>query len=387
MILDHYKFLHIIYNLLSSMPTTSYIRRTSHYAECVQAGFLIGTHDQPLLLNKTGHRIWEGLEYATSLDQLVDCVVREFAIARDIARPEIEAFIVTLCDLGLVRSADAPDLMRDRYLGLLKRSLANLIYADNEQRLWRLFDQNGRPPDVWPSQTELRDLRYEESEDFATLTTAKKLGYVVQRQPGRYAHTMVGLHGLTHVERIAEEIFAFGISGDFVDAGVWRGGCGILMRAMHHAFGETHRQVWVADSFAGVPVATSEPDLRMNIDLSEKCYPWMSSSLQAVQDTFATYELLDSGVRFLPGLFSNTLPEAPIDKIALLRIDGDLYTSTLDCLEALYDRVSNGGFIIVDDYGAFSACREAVDVFRSARGITAPLVHVNWTIIHWRKDG
>jgi len=364
-----------------------HFRRVAHYAEIVPEGLLIGTPERPLLLNGTGRRIWDALEYATSIAELADLLAADFAVSPDVAQQEAEGFVTKMCDAGLVTAALRSDPMRDRYFALLKRSLVNLIYADNEQRLWRLFDGKGQPPEQWPSHAEFRDLRYDDAESYARLVAAKQVGHVVHRQPGRYAHTMVGLHGLTHVERLVEHVFEAEVPGDFVDAGVWRGGCGVLMRAMQRAFGQADRRLWVADSFAGVPVASAEPDLRMNIDLSEAAYPWMSASIQSVRDTFAAYDLLDPDVRFLPGLFADTLPRAPIAAIALLRIDGDLYTSTMDCLAALYDRVSVGGYVIVDDYGAFSACREAVDGFRAARGITEPLVHANWTIVHWRKDG
>ena len=92
-------------------------------------------------------------------------------------------------------------------------------------------------------------------------------------------------------------------------------------------------------------------------------------------------------MRFLPGLFADTLPDAPIGRIALLRLDADLYSSTMDGLEALYDKVASGGFVIVDDYWALPSCREAVDEFRARRGIAAPIERINWTVIHWRKDG
>jgi O-methyltransferase len=111
----------------------------------------------------------------------------------------------------------------------------------------------------------------------------------------------------------------------------------------------------------------------------------MLASQREVTDNFSAFDLLDDGVRFLPGLFADTLPEAPVAQIALLRMDGDLYTSTLDVLHALYDRVVPGGYVIVDDY-ALAPCRQAIDEFRAERGITDPVERINWTIVHWRKS-
>ncbi|HEX7403049.1 MAG TPA: TylF/MycF/NovP-related O-methyltransferase, partial [Usitatibacter sp.] len=68
-----------------------------------------------------------------------------------------------------------------------------------------------------------------------------------------------------------------------------------------------------------------------------------------------------------------------------LRLDGDLYESTWDALTALYDRVVPGGFVLIDDYGDFPPCRQAVDEFRQQRGIGEPLQKIDWTGVYWRK--
>lgn len=69
-----------------------------------------------------------------------------------------------------------------------------------------------------------------------------------------------------------------------------------------------------------------------------------------------------------PGWFQDTVPGANIDQIALLRLDGDLYESTLVCLQHLYPRVVSGGWVIVDDYG-LPGCREAVNQFLGSEPI------------------
>jgi O-methyltransferase len=100
---------------------------------------------------------------------------------------------------------------------------------------------------------------------------------------------------------------------------------------------------------------------------------------------FARYGLLDEQVRFLPGWFRDTLPGAPIDELALIRLDGDLYESTIVALEALYPKLAPGGCLIVDDYGALDTCRQAVDDYRAAHAISEPLEHVDWTGVYWRR--
>jgi hypothetical protein len=95
--------------------------------------------------------------------------------------------------------------------------------------------------------------------------------------------------------------------------------------------------------------------------------------------------LLDEQVRFLPGWFSDTLPTAPIERLAVLRLDGDMYGSTMEALEALYPKLSVGGYVIVDDYGAVPQCKEAVTDFRAAHQIIDPMETVDWTGVYWQR--
>ena len=112
----------------------------------------------------------------------------------------------------------------------------------------------------------------------------------------------------------------------------------------------------------------------------------LAISVEQVEENFRRYDLLDDQVKFLKGWFSDTLPTAPIEKIAVLRLDGDMYASTMDALEPLYDKVPVGGYVIVDDYGAVKACAEAIHDFRDARGITDELVEIDWAGVYWRKS-
>ncbi|RPH80243.1 MAG: hypothetical protein EHM80_05790, partial [Nitrospiraceae bacterium] len=85
------------------------------------------------------------------------------------------------------------------------------------------------------------------------------------------------------------------------------------------------------------------------------------------------------------GWFRDTLPTAPISQLAVLRLDGDLYESTMDALNALYPKVSPGGFVVVDDYG-LPTCRAAIDDFRRARGIIDPIHRIDWTGVFWQRS-
>jgi O-methyltransferase len=179
------------------------------------------------------------------------------------------------------------------------------------------------------------------------------------------------------------QILADNIQGDCIECGVWRGGTTIFMRGFLVANQAADRVVWVADSFCGLPVPHYRED--RGLDLSAATHPMLAVNLETVRDLFERYGLLDDQVRFLPGWFKDTLPSAPIRELALLRLDGDLYESTINGLEALYDKVVPGGFVIVDDYGCIPQCRKAVDDFRARRNITEPIQEVDWTAIYWRR--
>ena len=197
-----------------------------------------------------------------------------------------------------------------------------------------------------------------------------------------FTYTMVGRARLNDLDHCVTTVLAEEVPGDLVECGVWRGGASILMRGILAAWNVTDRTVWVADSFAGVPKPEHPRD---TIDLSPDVHPELAVSRDRVAANFALFDLLDDQVRFVEGYFSESLPSAPIERIAVLRLDGDLYESTAATLEALYDKVSPGGFVIVDDYGVLEPCRAAVEDFRSERGVADPIETIDWTGVRWRK--
>lgn len=208
------------------------------------------------------------------------------------------------------------------------------------------------------------------------------------RQSGRdwptCAHTMIGCERLHNLRDLAEQILAEDIPGDFMETGVWRGGACILLRAVLKAHGVTDRRVFAADSFEGLP----KPDVALypaDAGDNHHSFEELAVSLDRVKANFAKYELLDEQVVFLKGWFKDTLPAAPIEKLALLRLDGDMYQSTIEALRCLYDRVAPGGFVIVDDYGCVTGCRQAVDDFRSEHGISEPIRDIDGWGVFWRK--
>lgn len=197
-----------------------------------------------------------------------------------------------------------------------------------------------------------------------------------------FAETMVGHRRLENVRDCLECVLADGVPGDLVETGVWRGGTVIFMRAVLTVYGVGNRRVWAADSFQGLPRPT--PGYYENdVDLHQ--HGELAVSLDQVKENFRRYGMLDDQVRFLPGWFNDTLPSAPIETIALLRLDGDMYESTMVALRSLYPKVSRGGFVIIDDYGALEVCRQAVHDFRDEHGICDEIVAVDWSGAYWRK--
>lgn len=244
------------------------------------------------------------------------------------------------------------------YLDLLKRSLTNTIF-DSE-------------PDV------------DDDEFRFTMLFAKH--YV-----NSDAVSMIPLARLDNIEKCIVDILRNGIPGDLIEAGVWRGGATIFMRGMLKVYGVSDRVVWAADSFEGLP----EPDpSRFPLEAKaqsgpvvQEAYRNFAASLEEVKRNFAAYRLLDDQVKFLRGWFKDTLRTAPIGTLSLIRLDGDLYESTRDGLNCLYDRLSVGGYVIVDDYGedSWTYCRKAVDEFRSAWCIEDPLIAVDSKCYFWQR--
>lgn len=199
-----------------------------------------------------------------------------------------------------------------------------------------------------------------------------------------FAHTMISMQRLDSLQFAVETVLRDDVPGDLIETGVWRGGACILMRGILKVHGDTTRRVFVADSFEGLP----EPDeKRYPSDAGDKhhIHKFLAVSKEDVEENFRKYGLLDDKVVFLKGWFKDTLPAAPIEQIAVMRLDGDMYESTMDALSNLYEKLSVGGFCIIDDY-ALPGCRAAVDEFRGRHKITDPLVEIDHSGRYWRRS-
>jgi hypothetical protein len=101
---------------------------------------------------------------------------------------------------------------------------------------------------------------------------------------------------------------------------------------------------------------------------------------------FEKYNLLDENVVFLKGWFKDTLPNAPIDKLAVIRLDGDIYESTWDSITNLYPKLQPGGFIIIDDYYVNKSCEQAITDYQNKFGITEEINRIDWAGGYWQKS-
>ena len=200
----------------------------------------------------------------------------------------------------------------------------------------------------------------------------------------KIAHSMIGRMRMDHLQTCMETVVKENIEGDFIETGVWRGGACIFMSGFLEVHGIHDRKVWLADSFQGLPAPNAA---KYPKDKGDKLYTfdYLRVSIEDVKNNFRKYDLLDEKVQFLKGWFRDTLPTAPIEQLAILRLDGDLYESTMDSLTNLYHRVSQGGFIIIDDY-VLRTCKAAIIDFRKAHNIQVPLVEIDNSAVYWRKQ-
>ena len=199
------------------------------------------------------------------------------------------------------------------------------------------------------------------------------------------AETMIGLNRLDNLQSCVTDVLRRQVPGDLIETGVWRGGASIFMRAVLKVYGDTTRTVWVADSFQGLPPPDPE---RYPADKGDRLWTFaqLAIPLEEVKANFAKYGLLDDQVRFLAGWFRDTLPTIAAERFAILRLDGDLYESTMDALRNLYPKLSVGGYVIIDDY-AIAGCKAAVEDFRAEHNITDKLEPIDWTGAFWQRTG
>lgn len=261
------------------------------------------------------------------------------------------------------RKPSSQDVNRDLFLDLLQKILINDIYTDPPILTARAV-RRGASPDY-------NDDRRNRGVDWPSV-----------------AHSMIGRQRMANLRTCVEAVLRDGIPGDLIETGVWRGGACILMRGILRAWQDTTRKVWVADSFEGLPPPNAQ---LYPADQGDRHHTMtaLAVSLEQVQSNFRKYNLLDDQVRFLKGWFKDTLPTSEIDRLAVVRLDGDMYESTMDGFRNLYHKLSPGGYLIVDDYHVVAGCRAAVhDFIATLDARERPqLLEVDGTAIYWQRPG
>jgi hypothetical protein len=263
--------------------------------------------------------------------------------------------------------------MADAYLDLMERVLAGVIIEDppiltEEYKGFYRYVAKSMGAPIEPDDDNIAQYRYpwrEEGMDTPSL-----------------ALTMIGIKRLHNFRTLILKAIEDGVGGDILEAGVWRGGASILARAILRAVGDTTRRVILADSFEGLP----PPDPAFPLDASSNLHEHreLAISLQTVQTNFAKFDLLDDRVVFLKGWFRDTMLTAPVTNLAVLRLDGDMYESTLDPLTHLFDKVSPGGWVIVDDY-FLAPCKAAVSDFLGTRGLKPEIIPIDRMGVFFQK--
>jgi hypothetical protein len=266
------------------------------------------------------------------------------------------------------------------YLELLKQCLTRSIFGEKQQSFTpagRLARRVFEPARSWLSSKQLELVR---SAKYDPKSRAE--GTDVPSE----GETMIGFERLQNLQDCITDVLAKGVKGDLLEAGVWRGGATIFMRAVLKAYGDRDRTVWVADSFEGLPAPTPAlypADEGVELHLYNDV---LGVSLEEVKANFARYGLLDDQVRFLKGWFKDTLPTAPVERLAVLRLDGDLYESTIITLRSFYSKLSIGGYVIIDDYTPqLPCCVQAVHDFRAEHDITEEMISTGIYGVFWQR--
>ena len=186
------------------------------------------------------------------------------------------------------------------------------------------------------------------------------------------------------------------IPGDFVECGV-AGGAQVAAMGYARQILRADIIVHLFDSFEGIPLAGPNDNVQPGVGpikhsvnvqkldsllvSSNNIYPELGNaskySVEQVKNHMKTFGIENNYLVYHKGWFQNTLPTdaSKIDKISLLRLDGDLYESTKVCLEYLYPKISKGGYIIIDDY-ALSGCRKAVDEYLNKHNLTPKIIPI-----------
>ncbi len=198
-------------------------------------------------------------------------------------------------------------------------------------------------------------------------------------------YSMLSTIRLITLYKLIRESERLGVKGDIVECGVWNGGAAAMMaRSYRDAGGRNERTIWLFDSFEGLP----PPGEKDGKSIVEHYYKGLcKGELDNVKAIFNKLAVPFDNVRVVKGWIGDTLKINTIGQLALLHIDTDWYDSVKSSLENLYDMVSVGGFIVVDDFLFHEGCRKAVMDFLKERGIDdkVKIIKVDRSAVYFQK--
>ena len=199
--------------------------------------------------------------------------------------------------------------------------------------------------------------------------------------------SMSGKKRLANVAQLIKKVIRSKIAGDYIETGVWRGGSSIYARGILRAYGHGHIKSYVGDSFAGLPYGDNK------LHFAEEGYDgtaYLEVDARTVANNFHRFGLLDDKVVFVKGFFNDTMGELSkqVDKLAIMRLDGDMYSSTVDVLYRLYEKLSIGGYVIIDDWADNFGAKKAVLDFMSVHVCNDlnKMVMIDDQSMYWQKE-
>ena len=199
-------------------------------------------------------------------------------------------------------------------------------------------------------------------------------------------NTMVSFERLATLWLQVQHLDKHEIPGDLVECGVWRGGSAGMMALAHlQSRSNASRHLHLFDSWQGMPEPDRDFDGALAVEYSGgvggrtlepigRCVAALDEVRQLLEREIAYPPEL---IHYHVGWFQETLERTQVDKILLLRLDGDWYESTKICLEYLYPRVVKGEIVILDDYGYWAGCRKATDEFIERLSEPVMLHHID----------
>jgi hypothetical protein len=193
------------------------------------------------------------------------------------------------------------------------------------------------------------------------------------------------LYGLIEAVRY---VLAANIPGDIVECGVWKGGSIMAAALTLCKAKQTDRELYLFDTFEGMPRPSAADtsiwgeqasDIFEISKTSEDSSTYCRAPMEQVWQAVASTGYPQERIHLIKGRVEETVPGNAPQSIAVLRLDTDWYESTKHELVHLYPRLSSGGVLIVDDYGHWRGCKQAVDEYSNENGNKILLIRIDYT--------